>query len=85
MFQILLMYPKWFKFYKDSLQTFLLTPRSCYYANPHLLFTILERDMMSIFSHSVKFIRRLMQRILDLLSCDLTTSKDQSYQAESAW
>ena len=56
-----------------------------------------ERDMMSIFlncvknvriqalSASVKFSRRLMQKILDLLSCDLTTSKDQSYRAESEW
>ena len=34
---------------------------------------------------SVKFSIRMMQKILDLLSCDLTTSKDQSYQAESAW
>ena len=33
-------------------------------------------------SYSVKFSRRLMQKILDLLSCDLTTSKDQSYRAE---
>ena len=33
-------------------------------------------------SDSVKFSRRLMQKILDLLSCDLTTSKDQSYRAE---
>ena len=59
------------------------------------LCTILERDMMSIFtncvknvrvqalSESVKFSRRLMQKILDLLSYDLTTSKDQSYRAES--
>ena len=67
---------------------FLITSRI--YANPHLLCTILERDMMSIFPHcvknvrvqalsdSVKFSRR--QKILDLLSCDLTTSKDQSYR-----
>ena len=34
-------------------------------------------------SDSVKFSRRLMQKILDLLSCFLTTSKDQSYRAES--
>ena len=34
-------------------------------------------------SDSVKLSRRLMQKILDLLSCDLTTSKDQSYRAES--
>ena len=34
-------------------------------------------------SASVKLSRRLMQKILDLLSCDLTTSKDQSYRAES--
>ena len=27
-------------------------------------------------SDSVMFSRRLMQKILDLLSCDLTTSKD---------
>ena len=57
--------------------------------------TILERYMMSIFlncvknvriqalSASVKFSRRLMQKFLDLLSCDLTTFKDQSYGAES--
>ena len=58
--------------------------------------TILERDMMSIFlskcgknvriqalSASVKFGRRLMQKILDLLSCDLTISKDQRYRAEA--
>ena len=50
-------------------------------------------DMMIIFpycvknvrvqalSDSVKFSRRLMQEILDLLRCDLTTSKDQSYRA----
>ena len=31
----------------------------------------------------VNFSRRLMQKVLDLLSCDLTTSKDQSYRAES--
>ena len=67
---------------------FLITPRSCNYANAHLLCTILERDIMSIFpncvknarvqalSDSVKFSRRLMQKILDPLSCDLTTSKD---------
>ena len=30
-------------------------------------------------SDPVKFSRRLMQKILDLLSFDLTTSKDQSY------
>ena len=36
-------------------------------------------------SDSVKFSRRLMQKILYLLSCDLTTSKDQSYRAESAY
>ena len=74
---------------------FLITSRI--YANPHLLCTILERDMIStcIFpncvynvrlkalSDSVKFSRRLMQKSLDLLSCDLTTSKDQSYRAES--
>ena len=57
--------------------------------------SILERDMMSIFpncvknvriqaiSDVVKFRRLLMQKILDLLSFDLTTSKDQSYPAES--
>ena len=32
-------------------------------------------------SDSVKFSRRLMQKILDILSCDL----DQSYRAESEW
>ena len=49
----------------------------------HLLCTILERDMMYIFSNcvknvrvqalndSVKFSRQLMQKNLDLLSCDL--------------
>ena len=36
-------------------------------------------------SDSVKFSRRLMQKILDFLSCDLTTSKYQSYWAESEW
>ena len=36
-------------------------------------------------SDSFKFSRRLMQKFLDLLSCDLTTSKDQSYRAESEW
>ena len=57
--------------------------------------SILERDMMSIFPNCVKnvriqaindvvkFSRRLMQKILDLLGFDLTTSKDQSYPAES--
>ena len=57
--------------------------------------TILEWDMMSIFpncvknvkvqalSDSVKFSRRLMQKMLDLFSFVLTTSKDQSYRAES--
>ena len=34
-------------------------------------------------SDSVKFSKRLMQKILDLLSGDLTTSKDQSYRAKS--
>ena len=34
-------------------------------------------------SDVVKFRRLLMQKILDLLSFDLTTSKDQSYPAES--
>ena len=60
-----------------------------------IMYNILERDMMSIFpncvknvriqalSDSLKFSRRLMQKILDLLSCDLTTSKDQSYRAKS--
>ena len=33
-------------------------------------------------SDSVKFSRPLMQKMLDLLSCDLTTSKDQSYRAD---
>ena len=32
-------------------------------------------------SDCVKFSRRLRQKILDILSCDLTTSKDQSYWA----
>ena len=34
-------------------------------------------------SDSVKFSRLLMQNIFDLLSCDLTTSKDQSYTEQS--
>ena len=34
-------------------------------------------------SDSVKFNRRLMQKSLDLSSCDLTTSSDQSYRAET--
>ena len=33
-------------------------------------------------SDFVKFSRQLMQKILDLLSCDLTTSEDQSYLIE---
>ena len=88
MFKILLMYHKEFSFYKDSLLTFLITLRI--YANPHLLCTILERDFLIVLknvrvqalSNSVKFIRQLMQKIVDLLSCDLTTSKDQSYLIE---
>ena len=36
-------------------------------------------------SDPVKLSRWLMQKILDLLSCDLTTSKDQSYRADSEW
>ena len=32
---------------------------------------------------SVKISRRQMQKILNLSSCDLTTSEDQSYRAES--
>ena len=73
----------------------LMTSRTCIYANPHLLCTILERDMMVFFpnfvknvriqalSDSVKFSRRLMQKILELLNCELPTPKDQSYRAES--
>ena len=34
-------------------------------------------------SASVKFSRQLMQKIFDLLICDLTTSKDPSYWADS--
>ena len=79
---------------KRESTNFLIISR--FYANPLLLCTILERDMMSIFptcvknvrlqalSNCVEFSRRLMQEILDLLSCDLSTSKDHSYRAESA-
>ena len=82
MFKILLLYSRGFNFIKTVYELF-------------NSFTILERDMMSIFpkrvknvrlqtlSDSVKFCRRLMQKILDLLSYDLTTSKD-IYRAESA-
>ena len=34
-------------------------------------------------SDAVKFSRRLMQKNLDLLNCDLTTPKDQGYRADS--
>ena len=36
-------------------------------------------------SDSVKFSRRMMQKISDLLSCDLTTSKVQSYTEHSLY
>ena len=49
--------------------------------------------MMSTFPNCVdtgpkwlcQFSRRADAEILDLLSCDLATSKDQSYRAESEW
>ena len=83
------------KAYPTPNMVFLKTPRTCIYANPLLPCTILERDMMSMFpncvknirvqalSDSVKLSRRLMQKMLDLLSCDLTTYKDQSYRVPS--
>ena len=99
MFKILLMYPRGFNFIKTVYKLFdnPLYMYICIYANTHLLCTILERDMMSIFpncvknvrvhalSDSVKFSRRPLQKILDLLSWDLTTSKDKSYRTESSW
>ena len=46
MFKIVFMYPSGFNFIK-TVYVLLITSRI--YANPHLLSTIFERDMMSIF------------------------------------
>ena len=95
MFKILLMYPRGFIFIKTVYEHFDNLSYLCKSSFTRPMYNIREGyDVIfpncvkyvriHAINHSVKLCRRLIQNILDLLSCDLTTSKDQNYRAESA-